>query len=245
MMRRADAIARKLLGTDPCFVEQVFSKIAALNLYLLEGLGGLVLDDGCGRGWQTKRIASTGRFCLVGLDIFEPDVRVAKLNSNCPLVVGDGCNLPFPAETFDIVISNQVIEHVKNHERYVEEAARVLRAGGHLLLSTENRNRLINLFVVNVLKQKPVLRWPNDQGLPPERFRGHVKEFTEQELRALLERHGFDIITVTGIVPCIYRVKGIARWAYNIAKYIAHSVMLYWRGKVYYDNLHILARKCC
>jgi 2-polyprenyl-3-methyl-5-hydroxy-6-metoxy-1,4-benzoquinol methylase len=239
------AIARNLFGEDPCFVEQVFSRIASLNLELLEGLEGVVLDDGCGRGYQTRRLASTGRFSPVGIDIFESDVRLAKLSANYPVVVGNGCNLPFPAGTFDVVISNQVIEHVEHYERYFEEAARVLRSRGYLLLSTENRERIINFFITNVLKQKPVLRWPNDQGLPSESFRGHLEEFTEQELRALLQNHGFEIIAVTGIPPRLWRTKGILRTGYNIAKVSAHKVMRYWYGKVIYDNLHILARKCC
>jgi len=245
MFRHIESFARYFFGSpDPNFFEQVSSKIVTRNLKLLEGLEGLLLDDGCGFGYQTKHIASIGRFIPVGMDIFGPEVLIAKKSANYPLVIGDGCNLPFPSQSFDVVVSNQVIEHISNYDRYIEEAYRVLKIGGHLILSTENRDRIINLFITHLLKQKAVLRWSNVEGLPPEKFRGHTQEFTEQELRDLFQEHGFEIVKFTGFEPSRYQIKGIANWCYDMTKYITYQVISRVFNKTIYDNFCVLARKC-
>jgi SAM-dependent methyltransferase len=45
----------------------------------------------------------------------------------------------FPAESFDIVISLEVLEHLENQRNYISEQGRILKGGGLLLLSTPNR----------------------------------------------------------------------------------------------------------
>lgn len=47
----------------------------------------------------------------------------------------DGRNFPFPDQVFDSVITNQVFEHVFNPDEFLCEIARVLKPGGHLLLT--------------------------------------------------------------------------------------------------------------
>jgi SAM-dependent methyltransferase len=69
-------------------------------------------------------------------------------------VQGDACSLPFPDESFDVVFSNAVIEHVGDRARqrlFVEEA---LRVGRRVFLTTPNR-----WFPVEVHTRLPLVHW--------------------------------------------------------------------------------------
>ena len=103
--------------------------------------GQRVLDAGCGAGGTALSLAEEARF-VVGLDI---DARFAGTGTRLQaekaipaagFVQGDGVHLPFRGQTFDVVLSHEVIEHIYEGPGYLREMARVLRAGGHLYLST-------------------------------------------------------------------------------------------------------------
>ncbi len=104
-------------------------------------LRGRVLDAGCGGGGTALSLAEEAGFA-VGLDL---EARFARAGTrlgaekdvaNCGFVQADGQTLPFRAETFDLVFSHSVIEHVASAEEYLRECWRVLRPGGVLYLST-------------------------------------------------------------------------------------------------------------
>lgn len=54
----------------------------------------------------------------------------------------NGCNLPFPDETFDCVYSIDIIEHVPDDKRFLQESLRVLRRKGIIIVGTPNHERL-------------------------------------------------------------------------------------------------------
>jgi SAM-dependent methyltransferase len=92
-------------------------------------LAGRVLDLG------SKRIASKGLFILEphpGDRWIALDIRADLI----PDVVGRGEALPFRSDTFDAVVCSEVIEHVEDPAALVRELYRVVRKGGHLLLSS-------------------------------------------------------------------------------------------------------------
>jgi SAM-dependent methyltransferase len=55
------------------------------------------------------------------------------------VALGVGERLPFPASFFDVVFSNEVIEHVADDRQYVVEMVRVARAGGRIVIFCPNR----------------------------------------------------------------------------------------------------------
>ena len=104
-------------------------------------LRGRVLDAGCGGGGTALSLAEECGY-VVALDV-EPrfagaGTRLAleKGVRNVGFVQGDGVRLPFADETFDLVFSHSVIEHVSSAQVYLSECRRVLRPGGALYLST-------------------------------------------------------------------------------------------------------------
>ena len=90
---------------------------------------GRLLDVGC--GWKPYAPLFAGRVThYVGVEL--PTSRSA---SGVVDVYASGLALPFRWETFDAVLCTEVLEHVPEPERLLNEAARVLRPGGVLLLT--------------------------------------------------------------------------------------------------------------
>jgi len=104
-------------------------------------LRGRVLDAGCGGGGMPLSLAEDADM-VVGIDPAErfqdAGVRLGRERSltNLHFTLADGMALPFPGQSFDLVLSHAVIEHVADAPLYLRECARVLAPGGHVYLST-------------------------------------------------------------------------------------------------------------
>jgi|GEM_PF-661476 len=102
---------------------------------------GKILDDGCGSGGIAVSFAEECRL-VFGLDIcskFEgTGIKISNERKikNLKFIQGNGCNLPFKDNYFDLVISHSVIEHTNSPEDYISEAYRVLKPGGIFFLET-------------------------------------------------------------------------------------------------------------
>jgi SAM-dependent methyltransferase len=94
-----------------------------------------ILDVGCGIGTYVKR------FRAFTPHVYGIDVSVKRLaESTMPnLVAAAGEALPFRDETFDVLVFNEVIEHVADDRQTIEDALRVLRAEGSIVIYAPNR----------------------------------------------------------------------------------------------------------
>jgi SAM-dependent methyltransferase len=97
--------------------------------------GKWILDVGCGIGTYVKR------FRDFSPHVYGIDVSAKRLaDSTMPnLVAAAGEALPFGETTFDVLVFNEVIEHVKDDRQTIEDALRVLRPGGHIVIYAPNR----------------------------------------------------------------------------------------------------------
>ena len=123
-------------------------------------VSGRVLEIGTGTGYGVDIIAPNASE-FVTLDKYRSE-RVDSLPANVRFVESTVPPLPFEDETFDYVVSFQVIEHIKHDKRLVSEVMRVLRPGGKFIVSTPN---------------KPMSLTRNPW---------HVREYTAEELSQLL-----------------------------------------------------------
>ena len=100
-------------------------------------LSGRILDNGCGLGTYLAAFApySDHRF---GLEVEWERARQARTSAE-GIVQGVGERLPFAADLFDFVLSNEVIEHVADDALYARETVRVTRPGGRILIFAPNR----------------------------------------------------------------------------------------------------------
>ncbi|UEM24600.1 class I SAM-dependent methyltransferase (plasmid) [Skermanella mucosa] len=127
---------------------------------------GRVLDLGCNNGYGSFELSRHGHR-VVGVDVSAEaldDARRRFSADNLDYRQVSGQDLPFEADSFDLITSFQVIEHIVEMEPYLREIRRVLKPGGLAVFTTPNaRIRL-------------------DPGMRPwNRF--HVQEFTPEHLK--------------------------------------------------------------
>jgi len=135
--------------------------------------GKIVLDYGCGTGYGSKDIAADAHR-IDAVDVSPEAIEFAQTHYQAPnlclSVIAANKPLPFQDEIFDVVLSFQVIEHVKDDDFYISEAKRVLKPNGTLILITPDRkNRLFSW-------QQPWNRW-------------HIREYSEKSLQKLVSKH--------------------------------------------------------
>lgn len=127
-------------------VAGVNESIRRLELLLGKRLTGLrCLDLGCGTGPAAIALAAHGNLVTAidsrtdGLGLSLARLRAAEVGVSIEFLQGDACNLPLPDASFDVIWSNQVVEHIRNKDALFQEMARVLHQDGAILLQCPNR----------------------------------------------------------------------------------------------------------
>jgi methionine biosynthesis protein MetW len=157
------------------------------------GGGARFLDIGCGEGTLATRVRKL--FTEIhGIDISEEAVQLAIRNGVRALRVNLNVDpIPFPENHFDVVTALDVIEHVFDPMRLVREIHRVLTPRGYTVISTPNIRKIQR--VLTLVRG----RFPRTSYDPVGYDGGHLHYFTSQDMRALLERQGFEVTLIDGI----------------------------------------------
>lgn len=148
--------------------------------------GARILDIGCGIGTYVRRFREFTDD-VHGVEVEEERVREAS--EELPNIqVARGESLPFPDDHFDLVFSNEVIEHVDDDRRTIAEAVRVTRVGGHIVTFAPNRlypfeTHGAYLGGRYVFGNIPLVNWLPDP--LRDRFAPHVRAYTRHGIRAL------------------------------------------------------------
>ncbi len=101
-----------------------------------------ILDLGSGSGYGSFELIKLGAKEVISIDIDPKIIKFAKEkyhNDKLTFQIADATSLPFKDNEFDVVISFEVIEHIKNYQNYLREVFRVLRPKGYFIFSTPNR----------------------------------------------------------------------------------------------------------
>ncbi len=168
-----------------------------------------VLDIGCGGGFLTNKLAKAGHQ-VTGVDLSFPSLEIAKKQDATASVAyyeADAYSLPFEENEFDAVCAMDLLEHVKEPWRVIEEAARVLRPGGLFFFHTFNRTALsyivaikgVEWFVRNVpqamhlhryfIKPKELNRYCSEVGLVVKQLRGLNPVINRALFKLVFTRH--------------------------------------------------------
>jgi SAM-dependent methyltransferase len=108
--------------------------------------GDRVLDLGCGEGRHAITAYLNEQVHVIALDLSVDDLKTATerfatfrddsdSSRSVAFTCGSGLGLPFPDATFDKVVCAEVLEHIPDYRRVLEEVYRVLKPGGHLAVS--------------------------------------------------------------------------------------------------------------
>jgi SAM-dependent methyltransferase len=168
-----------------------------------------ILDVGCGIGMYLHRVGDfTAR--AYGIDVSLNRLRTAAESvPNVLAAVGE--HLPFADRSFDMVLLNEVIEHVQDDRQTLQECLRILRPGGHIVIFAPNRlypfethgiywgDRYIfgNIPLVNYLPD--VLR---------DHFVPHARAYRARDLRRLIDGLNVRPIVHSYVYPGFDNIAG-------------------------------------
>ncbi|MFJ5773201.1 methyltransferase domain-containing protein [Streptomyces sp. NPDC093094] len=180
------------------------ARMLAAALGPAAGPGGprTVLDIGCGDGTAAATAAPLlAGHHLVGVD-WSQDA-LGRARTRLPYAVrGEltGGGLPFRSGAADAVLFSEVIEHLVDPDAALDELRRVLRPGGHLMLSTPNLaawyNRALLLAGVQPVFSEVSLRAVH--GRPGREVVGHLRLYTARALTAFVAASGFEVVRLAG-----------------------------------------------
>jgi SAM-dependent methyltransferase len=181
---RATDRAEVALG-NPSFVWR-FGQDRRLNLIRQYATldGARILDIGCGLGVYVRKFREFSD-SVCGIDIDPKRLREgARTTPGLMLAVGE--HLPFRDATFDVVVLNEVIEHVTNDAETMRETERILRPGGRVVIYAPNRlypfeTHGIYLGKRFVFGNIPFINWLPDPAR--NRLVPHARAYTKRGIR--------------------------------------------------------------
>lgn len=123
-----------------------------------EGGSGRILVVGCGDGREAGHLARLLGSETIGIDIGAEFEFAHREAAPARLMQMDAQSLDFPEDSFDVIYSFHVLEHLPDPERALREMRRVLRPGGMFLVGTPNKNRAIG-YIGSAAPIRDRLRW--------------------------------------------------------------------------------------
>ena len=179
-----------------------------------------ILDAGTGPGLHAARFARLSEAEVVGMDLSDSVSNARSMHGgaeNLDYVQGDILNPPFRPETFDLVVSDQVIHHTPDCHRAFLTLASLLRPGGEL--------------AVYVYRVKPLMRELADEhvrALTTKMSVEECREFSDQVTELGRELSKLDAtvklesgVPLLGIEPGDHDVQRLIYWAF---------LKCYWNG---------------
>ncbi len=149
-----DAWHNKYHELDPFYDDTSSPWYSWVRTAIGEVHGLRTLEVACGRGGFVRALARNGAqafgldFSMAAVQIGQQRSLQSEAESSAAFIQGDAHALPFPDNSFDILVSCETIEHLPSPEQGVREFHRVTRPGGTLFLTTPNYLNLMGLYEV-------------------------------------------------------------------------------------------------
>jgi SAM-dependent methyltransferase len=136
--------------------------------------GARILDAGCGSGRNMLDLARRGP--VTGIELSEPSVALARARDVGEVISGSVLELPFAADSFELAVSLDVIEHLEDDLDALRELRRTVAPGGALLLTV------------------PAYQW---LWSGHDVINHHHRRYTRHSLRDVAERAGWRQVRTT------------------------------------------------
>lgn len=180
-----------------------------------------VLEIGCGAGLFCHRLKQYAPdISVTGLDFDKNHIAFARkkaeeLGVDCQFAEGDIACLPFSDESFDLVFSHTVVEHVPP-ETFYREQWRVLKPGGRItVLSVRSRLNIKDISMNAFGKEEERLQqklWSQTEDVI-DKYRVGIYERDEHEYPGEMERYGFRDVEVS-----VFTIMDYAPDNFNVPK---------------------------
>lgn len=175
-----------------------------------------ILDFGCGGGYGTEYLSRFTNKKVFGFDKDKQTIRIAKkfFNENKKINFCD----KIPKKKFDIIVSFQVIEHIKDRSKYYKNLKKILKPNGYILFSTPNKN------ITSYNLKKPAMVF-------------HEIEFTPKQLKEELLKY-FKVVKIFGQMEN-EMIKKVTKNNYNYIE-IARNYPLRLKITYYISQIEII-----
>ena len=144
-----------------------------------------MVDVGCGRGGFVKWLGEGkwGGMCWgVDVDIRSIPLNPVKADCCASFKTGQALNLPFDDESVDLLTYLHVLEHIRDLNGLLEEASRVLKCNGHILIEVPDAENYWSQPIGTAF-------WIS--------IREHIYHFTAAALVMALQSHGFQVVRIS------------------------------------------------
>lgn len=219
LQRQLASVASSGISSEPVYeaFEQIVTQL---------DLKGEVLDFGAGMGNLTRRLQALNRFTsLTAIDIME---RPDAMDESAKWIGWDlNDAIALCSQSFDVIVSAEVIEHLENPRAVAREWFRLLRPGGTLVLSTPNNESWRALLA---------LVWQGHfVAFGDSCYPAHITALVRKDLDRILREAGFSspefIFTNVGGIPKLPQLQ----WQTISAGFL--------KGLRYSDNVLAIAHK--
>ncbi len=155
-----------------------------------------MLDVGCGGGLVTEPLCRLGAD-ITGIDAGAENIKIAKEHAKQHDLSIDYLATPVErlastGKTFDIVTALEIVEHVADPDLFITACCKLVKKNGLLVFSTLNRTP--KSYLLGIVAAEYILRWV------PAGTHDWKKFVRPSELARPLERHGFEVTDISGLV---------------------------------------------
>ncbi len=169
------------------------------------GKKGSILEIGCGTGENLSYyVKKFGFYKAYGIEIASSAEDKIKENGIIPIILDiNTTKIPLEDSSIDVIIFEEVIEHIYNSDLAVSEIKRILKEEGILILSTPNLaswiNRVTLLFGYQPFSHDVSFQGGFGRLKYKTQTNGHIKSFTLRAMLEYLKFFNFEILDIKGI----------------------------------------------
>ena len=199
---------------NPSFVWR-FGQDRRLNLirHFAPLEGARILDVGCGLGVYVRKFRELSDR-VYGIDIDAKRLREGA-RTTPGLMLSASETLPFRDATFDVVVLNEVIEHVRDDAATLAEALRVIRPGGHIVIYAPNRLYPFETHGIYIGRKFifgniPFVNWLPD--LLRSRLVPHARAYTKRGIRRTYRGLDAHVNVETYVYPGFDNIIARRKW---------------------------------
>lgn len=190
--KNIDKLLKRYYYGKPGRISECDNWISLLSRYVNKN--HRVLDLGCGQTNKYTKLLTKLSDNIVGLDVDDKVLENIHLKE---AYVYDREKLPFEKNTFDIVVSHAVMEHIKYPDLIIMEIARILKRGGYFISCQPNRFHYIVALgsIIPYNLRLKVNSWARGENLVKDRdfYPTFYRFNTPRTCKSLLIKNGFEI----------------------------------------------------